>query len=57
MLGCLAGIDAGAASIRVAERLGEQLIGSTEVTGKSALVYRITREEWETLNRGAARTG
>jgi RimJ/RimL family protein N-acetyltransferase len=36
-----------AASIRVAERLGERLSGSTEVMGKSALVYRITRGEWD----------
>jgi RimJ/RimL family protein N-acetyltransferase len=36
-----------AASIRVAQRLGEQLLGRTEVMGKVALVYRIAREEWE----------
>jgi RimJ/RimL family protein N-acetyltransferase len=36
-----------AASIRVAQRLGECPVGSTEVMGKPALVYRITREEWE----------
>jgi RimJ/RimL family protein N-acetyltransferase len=36
-----------APSIRVAQRLGERLLGPTEVMGKSALVYRITREEWE----------
>jgi RimJ/RimL family protein N-acetyltransferase len=35
-----------AASIRVAQRLGECLFGSTEVIGKPALVYRFTREEW-----------
>ena len=35
-----------AASIRVAERLGERFSGSTEVMGKSALIYRVTREEW-----------
>jgi RimJ/RimL family protein N-acetyltransferase len=35
-----------AASVRVARRLGERLIGSTEVMGKPALVYRITRDEW-----------
>ena len=34
-----------AASIRVAQRLGERLIDSTEVLGKPALVYRISREE------------
>jgi RimJ/RimL family protein N-acetyltransferase len=36
-----------AASIRVAQRLGERLVGPTEVMGKSALVYRISRGEWE----------
>ena len=36
-----------AASIRVALRLGERLVDSTEVLGKPAMVYRITREEWE----------
>jgi RimJ/RimL family protein N-acetyltransferase len=36
-----------AASIRVAQRLGERLVGSTEVFGEPALVYRITREQWE----------
>jgi RimJ/RimL family protein N-acetyltransferase len=41
-----------AASIRVAQRLGEQLASSTEVMGIPALVYRITREAWEkTANR------
>ena len=40
-----------AASIRVAQRLGERLLGPTEVMGKPALVYRITREEWETPNK------
>lgn len=34
-----------AASIRVAERLGERPRGSVEVMGRPALVYRITREE------------
>ena len=34
-----------AASIRVAERLGERPTGSVEVMGRPALVYRITREE------------
>jgi RimJ/RimL family protein N-acetyltransferase len=38
-------------SIRVAQRLGERPAGATEVMGKSALIYRITREEW-----AAART-
>jgi RimJ/RimL family protein N-acetyltransferase len=36
-----------AASIRVALRLGERLVGPTDVMGKAAQVYRITREEWE----------
>jgi RimJ/RimL family protein N-acetyltransferase len=40
-----------ATSIRVAQRLGERRIGATEVIGKPALVYRITREEWEALNQ------
>jgi RimJ/RimL family protein N-acetyltransferase len=40
-----------AASIRVAHRLGERLLGRNEVMGKPALVYRITREEWETPNQ------
>jgi RimJ/RimL family protein N-acetyltransferase len=40
-----------AASIRVAQRLGERLLGPTEVMGKPALIYRITREEWETPNQ------
>jgi RimJ/RimL family protein N-acetyltransferase len=36
-------------SIRVAERLGERLVGLTEATEKPASIYRITREEWEGL--------
>ncbi len=40
-----------AASIRVAERLGEHLVGSTELMGKPALMYRITREECEATNK------
>jgi RimJ/RimL family protein N-acetyltransferase len=36
-----------AASIRVAGRLGERQAGATEVMGKPALIYQITREEWE----------
>jgi RimJ/RimL family protein N-acetyltransferase len=42
------------ASIRVAQRLGERLVGSTEVMGKPALVYRISREEWEAALSGPA---
>ena len=37
-----------AASIRVALRLGERLVGPIEVMGKAALKYCITREEWAT---------
>ena len=36
-----------AASVRVAQRLGEQLAGTADLMGKPALVYRITRAEWE----------
>lgn len=36
-----------AASMRVAERLGERRVDVTEVFGRPAAVYRITREEWE----------
>lgn len=35
-----------AASIKVAERVGERRRDVTEVMGKPAVVYRITREEW-----------
>jgi RimJ/RimL family protein N-acetyltransferase len=35
-----------AASIRVAERLGERLEGRTEVMGHEVLVYGISAEEW-----------
>ncbi len=45
-----------AASIRVAERLGERRSGSTEVMGKFALVYRITREEWEAAKQARPET-
>lgn len=44
------------ASIRVAQRLGESLAGSIEVMGKPALVYRITREEWEPQNEARHQT-
>ena len=40
-------IPENAASIRVAERLGERLVGSHEVNGRNALVYGLSREEWE----------
>jgi len=36
-----------AASIRVAQRLGERWVDSTEVMGQPVSVYRITRGEWE----------
>ncbi len=40
-----------ASSIRVAERIGERFSSSTEVMGKSALIYRVTCEEWETAKQ------
>ncbi len=40
-----------AASIRVAQRLGERHVDSKEMMGKLALIYRITREEWEVANK------
>src|SRR5213592_3324571 len=40
-----------AASIRVAERLGERQDGTAEVMGRQTWVYRITRAEWEKRNR------
>jgi RimJ/RimL family protein N-acetyltransferase len=43
-----------AASIRVAERLGEHLLGPREIGGIPALIYRVTREEWEAANRALA---
>jgi RimJ/RimL family protein N-acetyltransferase len=42
-----------AASVRVAERLGERPVGSAEVFGKPAVIYRVTREEWEADARKA----
>ena len=38
-----------AASIRVAQRLGERLEGRVDMMGQSALHYRITRAQWETV--------
>ncbi|BAY86638.1 GCN5-related N-acetyltransferase [Calothrix parasitica NIES-267] len=35
------------ASIKVAEKLGEKLQGKTEVSGKEAVIYGISREEWQ----------
>jgi RimJ/RimL family protein N-acetyltransferase len=46
-----------AASVRVAQRLGKRLHGSTEVMGKSALMYRITREEWEASRDASPESG
>jgi RimJ/RimL family protein N-acetyltransferase len=46
-----------AASIRVAQRLGERLLGPTEVMGKPALVYRISRGEWAAPNQTLQQSG
>jgi RimJ/RimL family protein N-acetyltransferase len=35
------------ASIRVAEKLGEQLEDRIEIYGAAALVYGISRERWQ----------
>jgi RimJ/RimL family protein N-acetyltransferase len=43
------------ASIRVAEKLGEKLHDRTEVMGKSLLVYRICRDEWQPEHRATTR--
>ena len=40
-----------AASIRVAERLGERWVDSSDVMGQPVSVYRITRGEWEAAIR------
>jgi RimJ/RimL family protein N-acetyltransferase len=39
-----------AASIRVAERLGERQEGTAEVMGRDCLVYAIRRVEWEAMS-------
>jgi RimJ/RimL family protein N-acetyltransferase len=39
-----------AASIRVADRLGERLWDISELMGQRVLVYRITHEEWKASN-------
>jgi RimJ/RimL family protein N-acetyltransferase len=36
-----------AASVRVAERVGERPAGTVELLGKPALMYRITHEDWK----------
>lgn len=47
---------ANAASVRVAERLGERLEGSAELHGGEVLVYGLTREDWLAARRdGEAR--
>lgn len=43
-----------AASIRVA-LLGEQLAGRVEIIGRSALLYRIAREEWVPGSAGSTK--
>ncbi|HEX8283648.1 MAG TPA: GNAT family N-acetyltransferase [Pyrinomonadaceae bacterium] len=42
---------ANAPSIRVAERLGEELEGRVDLSGSEALVYGITREDWLAARR------
>jgi len=41
-----------AASIRVAERLGERLVETIELLGKPALMYRLTCDEWQARTAG-----
>jgi RimJ/RimL family protein N-acetyltransferase len=41
-----------AASIRIAEKLGERLLDSIEVMGKRVLLYRVTQQEWAVANGG-----
>jgi RimJ/RimL family protein N-acetyltransferase len=36
------------ASRRVAEKLGEKLVGTTEIFGLEAVIYKISREDWQT---------
>jgi RimJ/RimL family protein N-acetyltransferase len=43
-----------AASMRVAERLGERRGDVIDVTGRPVVVYRITREEWEAGGGGVS---
>jgi RimJ/RimL family protein N-acetyltransferase len=38
-----------AASIRVAERLGEKVEGKTEVLGVEVLIYGLDREQWQAV--------
>ncbi|TMQ26758.1 MAG: GNAT family N-acetyltransferase [Candidatus Rokuibacteriota bacterium] len=44
---------ANAASIRVAERLGERLEGRTELFGAEALVYAVERAVWRLASRAS----
>ena len=37
------------ASRKVAEKLGEKLEGETEVLGNKAVIYGISREEWQKI--------
>ncbi|YAF94270.1 MAG: GNAT family N-acetyltransferase [Nodularia sp. CChRGM 3473] len=37
------------ASIRVAQKLGEKLQGTTEILGKEVVIYGISREDWLTI--------
>lgn len=38
-------------SIRLAERLGETLVGSIQIQGKTLLQYQISRNQWADLSR------
>ncbi len=38
-----------AASRRVAQKLGEKLEGTTEIFGSEAVIYGISREDWQTV--------
>jgi hypothetical protein len=46
-----------AASLRVAQRLGERPAGSAEVLGTTVLVYRLVRDERKTTNEPAPPDG
>ena len=45
------------ASIKVAERLGETVEGSTHVVGRDVLIYGIDREVWRKTRLLSAETG
>lgn len=38
------------ASRRVAEKLGEKLAGTTEIFGNQALIYAISRDDWQNMS-------